>query len=61
MMGTAMYTLDIPVQKTSSSILAFEKDPVAEKPVQPLHPLRAVRTGLPGASGSSDDAGCGGQ
>lgn len=32
MMGTAMYTLDIPVQKTSSSILAFLEDPVADNP-----------------------------
>jgi electron transport complex protein RnfC len=33
MMGTAMFTLDIPVQKTSSSILAFRQDPVADNPV----------------------------
>ncbi len=29
MMGTALYTLDIPVTKTSASILALAKDPVA--------------------------------
>ena len=28
MMGVAMYTLDVPVQKTSSAILAFEEDEV---------------------------------
>ena len=28
MMGTAMYTLDVPIQKTSSAILAFEEDDV---------------------------------
>ena len=28
MMGTALFTLDIPVTKTSASILAFKKDPV---------------------------------
>lgn len=33
MMGTAMFTLDIPVQKTSSSILAFLHDEVAANPV----------------------------
>ena len=44
MMGTAMYTLDIPVQKTSSSILAFEKDPVAENPSSPcIHCGRCVQ------------------
>lgn len=32
MMGTAMFTLDIPVQKTSSSILAFVEDEVADYP-----------------------------
>ncbi len=31
MMGTALFTLDIPVTKTSASILALAKDPVAEK------------------------------
>lgn len=30
MMGTAMYTLDVPVQKTSSALLAFEKDEVEQ-------------------------------
>lgn len=30
MMGTAMYTLDVPVQKTSSAILAFAEDEVEQ-------------------------------
>ena len=30
MMGVAMYTLDVPVQKTSSALLAFEEDEVEE-------------------------------
>ena len=30
MMGTALYTLDVPVQKTSSAIIAFEEDEVEE-------------------------------
>ena len=44
MMGTAMYTLDIPVQKTSSSILAFVEDPVADNPSSPcIHCGRCVQ------------------
>jgi electron transport complex protein RnfC len=35
MMGISMFTLDIPVVKTSASILAFEKDPVAQKDMSP--------------------------
>ena len=30
MMGFAMFTVDVPVTKTSSSVLAFVKDPVTE-------------------------------
>ncbi|MBP5293252.1 MAG: electron transport complex subunit RsxC [Clostridia bacterium] len=35
MMGISMFTLDIPVVKTSASILAFGKDPVAQKDMSP--------------------------
>ena len=35
MMGIAMFTLDIPVVKTSASILALTKDPVAKKDMSP--------------------------
>ncbi len=43
MMGTALFTLDIPVQKTSSSILAFAADPVAAHPAGPcIHCGRCV-------------------
>ena len=35
MMGISMFTLDIPVVKTSASILAFSKDNVAEKDMSP--------------------------
>lgn len=40
MMGAAMYSLDTPVQKTSSSILAFTKDDVAE-----LQPSNCIHCG----------------
>jgi electron transport complex protein RnfC len=33
MMGNAMYTLDVPVVKTSGSVLAMSKDEVADAPV----------------------------
>ena len=43
MMGTALFTLDIPVQKTTSSILAFAVDPVASHPSGPcIHCGRCV-------------------
>lgn len=43
MMGTALYTLNIPVQKTSASILAFAHDPVAANPSTPcIHCGRCV-------------------
>ena len=43
MMGTALYTLDIPVQKTSASILALLHDPVAANPSTPcIHCGRCV-------------------
>ena len=43
MMGTALYTLDVPVQKTSASILAFAHDPVAANPSTPcIHCGRCV-------------------
>jgi len=35
MMGIAMYTLDVPVQKTSSAILAFEEDEVEQTESSP--------------------------
>ena len=35
MMGVAMYTLDVPVQKTSSALLAFEVDEVEEMESSP--------------------------
>ena len=35
MMGIALYTLDVPVQKTSSAILAFEEDEVEELETSP--------------------------
>ena len=35
MMGVAMYTLDVPVQKTSSAILAFEEDEVEQTESSP--------------------------
>lgn len=43
MMGTALFTLDIPVQKTSASILALSHDPVAANPSTPcIHCGRCV-------------------
>lgn len=35
MMGTALYTLDVPVTKTSASILAMKRDPVALRDTTP--------------------------
>ena len=35
MMGFAMFTVDVPVTKTTSSILAFEKDEVSKHPESP--------------------------
>lgn len=35
MMGLAMYSFEVPVTKTSSALLAFLHDPVAEKPTGP--------------------------
>ena len=40
MMGTAMYTLDVPIQKTSSAILAFEEDDVED-----FEPSPCIRCG----------------
>ena len=40
MMGTAMYTLDVPIQKTSSAILAF-----AEDDVEDFEPSPCIRCG----------------
>lgn len=40
MMGTAMYTLDVPIQKTSSAILAFANDDVEE-----FEPSPCIRCG----------------
>ena len=42
MMGFAMVTLDAPVTKTSSSILAFQKDEAAEAKETCLHQLRTL-------------------
>ena len=35
MMGFAMFTIDVPVTKTTSSILAFQKDEIAKQPESP--------------------------
>ena len=43
MMGFAMFTLDVPVTKTSSSILGFTKDEVATVRTDRMHQLRTLR------------------
>ena len=35
MMGFAMFTIDVPVTKTTSSILAFQKNEIAKQPESP--------------------------
>ena len=47
MMGFAVSTLDIPVTKTTSSVLFLTEDEIDTRPHSQLHPLRLVSRGLP--------------
>lgn len=59
MMGMAMFTLDVPVAKTSSAITCLTKDQVAE-----MEPTACIRCGRCGfrvsgkLSSAEDDEGC---
>ncbi len=62
MMGFAVSSLDIPVTKTTSSVLFLAEDEIDTADPLPVHPLRLVYRGLPhgaGAQGSGDL--CGGR